>query len=226
MDPVSIAAIGWGISTAGWLVSPIISKLLNKSLSCLGSRSSDRLKKLDSKLLRLKHMAEKVEASSSSPQFAKLDNWTKKLKSAFYDVEDIIDAIDYHHLKTRAVHRSPKPTKQAFNVEPSSRQELSSAIKKLDDLITEGLELLSWEKSPANSFEMTNRPTIYKTAPTPPPAVFGRENDVQTIREMLRDIPAAGEPGPSTTKCYSVVAIHGLPGSGILLHQVRLTVCL
>jgi len=131
MDPVSIAAIGWGISTAGWLVSPIISKLLNKSLSYLGSRSSDRLKKLDSKLLRLKHMAEKVEASSSSPQFAKLDNWTKKLKSAFYDVEDILDAIDYHHLKTRAVHRSAKPTKQAFNVEPSSRQELSSAIKKV-----------------------------------------------------------------------------------------------
>jgi len=112
MDPVSIAAIGWGISTAGWLVSPIISKLLNKSLSYLGSRSSDRLKKLDSKLLRLKHMAEKVEASSSSPQYANLDNWTKKLKSAFYDVEDILDAIDYHHLKTRAVHRSAKPTKQ------------------------------------------------------------------------------------------------------------------
>jgi len=68
MDPVSIAAIGWGVTTAGWLVSPIISKLLNKSLSYLGSRSSDaeRLKILDSKLLRLKHMAEKVEAEIAS----------------------------------------------------------------------------------------------------------------------------------------------------------------
>jgi hypothetical protein len=105
---------------------------------------------------------------------------------------------------------------QAFNVEPSSREELSSAIKKLEDLITEGEELLSWEKLPANSYKMTNRPTTYKTAPTPPPDVFvfGRDNDVKTITGMLRDTPAAGEPGPSTTKCYSVVAIHGLPGSG------------
>ena len=82
---------------------------------------------------------------------------------------------------------------QAFNVEPSSREELSSAIKKLEDLITEGEELLSWEKLPANSYKMTNRPTTYKTAPTPPPAVFGRDNDVKTITGMLRDTPAAGD---------------------------------
>ena len=108
---------------------------------------------------------------------------------------------------------------QAFNVEPSSREELSSAIKKLEDLITEGEELLSWEKLPANSYKMTNRPTTYKTAPTPPPAVFGRDNDVQKIRGMLHDTPAAGEPGPT------VVAIHGLPGSGKTTLAVAQSVC-
>ncbi|RLM69839.1 disease resistance protein RGA2 [Panicum miliaceum] len=214
MDPVSIAAVGWGITTAGWLVSPIISKLLNKSFSYLGSRLSDdsRLKNLDSKLLRLKHMAENVEVSGL--QHAKLDEWAKKLNSAFYNVEDILDAIDYHCLKSEAVHRSEKSTKQAFNVDPSSKGKLPSAIDMLENLINEGQELLSWVKLPANSVKMTNEPTICKTGSNPPHALFGRDNDVQTIRRMLHDAPAAGEPGPSMTKCYSVAAIHGLPGSG------------
>ncbi|XP_039822843.1 putative disease resistance protein RGA3 [Panicum virgatum] len=168
---------------------------------------------MESKLLQLKHIAEKVEASNGAQYAEPVGNWTKKLKSAFYDVEDILDAIDYHRLRTEAVHRSAKSTKPVFNIDPSSRGKLSSAIDMLEKLINEGQELLSWVKLPtANSFEMTNE-REYK-GPFPPPAVFGRVNDVQTIRGMLHDTPAAGEPGPSTALCYSVVAIHGLPGSG------------
>jgi len=75
-------------------------------------------------------MAKKVEANS--PQHAKLDvwakkkldEWTKKLKSAFYDVEDILEAIDYHRLKSEAVYRSAKSTKQV-------RSSLSPFMKKI-----------------------------------------------------------------------------------------------
>ncbi|OEL13342.1 putative disease resistance protein RGA1, partial [Dichanthelium oligosanthes] len=210
MDPVSIAAVGWGVSTAGWLISPIITKLLNKGFSYLGFLSSDKLKTLDTKVQQLKQMVEKVEASPHKN--ARLDQWMKDLKSAFYEVEDILDAIDYHHLKSRILYKSAKQKKQDFNIDPDSRGKLKKSIRSLENLVNEG-ELLSSVNLTANSDKMTNTPTIYKTAPTPP-AVFGRDNDIQTIRGLLRDTPATGEPGSSTAKCYSVVGIHGLPGSG------------
>uniref|UniRef100_A0A0E0J467 Uncharacterized protein n=1 Tax=Oryza nivara TaxID=4536 RepID=A0A0E0J467_ORYNI len=38
VDPLTIAAVGWGISTVGWVISPIVAKLVNAKL--------DKLKKL------------------------------------------------------------------------------------------------------------------------------------------------------------------------------------
>jgi hypothetical protein len=104
MDPVSIAAVGWGISAAGWLVSPIISDLLKKSFTYLGSHSSRRLGELERKVLHLKLMLEAAEASHHR---GRLEKWVKDLKSAFYDAQDILDAIEYHKLESRVLdHRT------------------------------------------------------------------------------------------------------------------------
>ncbi|XP_062201505.1 putative disease resistance RPP13-like protein 1 isoform X2 [Phragmites australis] len=52
-----------------------------------------------------------------------------------------------------------------------------------------------------------------QTTSAPPPVVFGRDGDLEMIRSMLRDTPD-DEPSSSKTKCYSVIGIHGIPGSG------------
>jgi len=104
-DPVTIAnAVGWGISILGWVISPIISKLVNKGLDYLSGSSANNLQNLEVKILHLKR---RLEAAKVSPDDEKkLEGWAKKLKSAFYDAEDIQDAIDYHRLKHKAMlHR-------------------------------------------------------------------------------------------------------------------------
>ncbi|XP_062182618.1 putative disease resistance RPP13-like protein 1 [Phragmites australis] len=221
MDPVSIAAVGWGISTAGWLVSPIISKLLNKCSSYLGFRSSDELEKLESKVLQMKLM---LEAAEANPQRGRLEQWTTKLKSAFYEAEDILDEIDYHQLENSVLSKTNfrRRTKQdaEINVPRLLREKLEFTLKRIETLINQGQGLLPWVKLPATCCNIKNTPNNTVTSPTrtttstPPVEVFGREDDRKMIRRMLRDTPAADKSSSSRTKCYSVIGIHGIPGSG------------
>ena len=57
--------------------------------------------------VKILHLKRRLEAAKVSPDDEKkLEGWAKKLKSAFYDAEDIQDAIDYHRLKHKAMlHR-------------------------------------------------------------------------------------------------------------------------
>ncbi|XP_052137452.1 putative disease resistance protein RGA3 [Oryza glaberrima] len=69
-DPVTVsAAVGWGISAVGWVVSPIITNLINKGFSYLdlGSRGrSAKLNELENKVSELRRVLEAVEESSKS----------------------------------------------------------------------------------------------------------------------------------------------------------------
>lgn len=234
-DPVTIAAVGWGISTAGWLVSPIISKLLNKCFSYLGPSPARKLKKLESKVLQLKLM---LEAAETLPQRGELELWVKGLKSAFYEAEDILDAIDYQQLETRILskiddkstastnHKSALSCfgckRKNFNVPIESKAKLKAIVNKIEKLINEGLKFLLLLNLPATCENINNisnnivRSSTRRTQITsvPPSDVFGRDRDIEMIIRMLRDTPADGEPSSSRTKCFSVIGICGIPGSG------------
>jgi hypothetical protein len=71
----SIAAVGWSISIASWIMSPIVTKILNEGFEFLGFDESEKLQDLESRVLpRLALMLESVECfpisiySSLSPQ--------------------------------------------------------------------------------------------------------------------------------------------------------------
>uniref|UniRef100_M8BEZ0 Rx N-terminal domain-containing protein n=1 Tax=Aegilops tauschii TaxID=37682 RepID=M8BEZ0_AEGTA len=96
MDPVSIAAVGWGVSALGWAASPIISKLLTKGFDYLGYDTAKKLAQLKPKILVLERVMQVVETSPDRPRLEKL---FKELKSAFYEAEEILDAVEYHCLE-------------------------------------------------------------------------------------------------------------------------------
>ncbi|GJN38399.1 hypothetical protein PR202_gb27435 [Eleusine coracana subsp. coracana] len=245
MDPVSIAAVGWGISVAGWLVSPIISELLKKSFPYLGFNSSRRLSKLESKILQLKLMLEVVEVS---PHRARLEQWTKELKYAFYEAQDILDAIDYHKLESSIIYQTGDSssgstdgksvfsyfrcntikdvgTMNAFNVPAELRRKLKATIDQIEKLINEGHKLLVLLKLPTSTDNIVRAPPVRPQKTTSAaltstdnivrsPPVFGRDGDLELIRRMLYDKHVDDKSNSSTTKCYSVIGIHGIPGSG------------
>lgn len=100
-DPVTIgAAVGWGISVVGWVVSPIITKLLNKGFSYLGIDGAEKLKELETKVLQLELL---MEAVDESPRRNQLEKLFQNLRSAFYEAEDILDDVEYYSLERQAL---------------------------------------------------------------------------------------------------------------------------
>ena len=106
----SIAGIGWGISVAGWLVSPMISELLDKCFSYIGFPSPYKVEEMQRKILQLKLMLEAT--TEDCPQRARLEQWMKELKTAFHEAEDILDAIDYDRLKSHVPCQTVSRTKR------------------------------------------------------------------------------------------------------------------
>jgi hypothetical protein len=96
MDPVSFAAVGWSIRAVGWVISPIISKLIHRCCSYLGFDASKKLEELGPKVLLLERVMEVVV---ESPYKDRLEKLCKDLKSALYEAEDILDDIEYHRIE-------------------------------------------------------------------------------------------------------------------------------
>lgn len=76
-------------SALGWVASPIISKILTKGFDYLGYDTAK-------KILVLERVMQVVETSPYRPRLEKL---FKELKSAFYEAEEILDAVEYHCLE-------------------------------------------------------------------------------------------------------------------------------
>lgn len=99
----------------------------------------------------------------------------------------------------------------------SLRPKLEGALNVIETLIDEGHKILSLLKLQALSCDsISNTPNTIGRSPNeraqstsePPTVVFGRDEDLEMMRAMLRSPPH------DETKCYSVIGIHGIPGSG------------
>lgn len=106
-----IAAMGWGVTVLGWLLSPIIGLLLNKILSYLGFDASQKLRDLEIHTIpELKRTLREVEEQRMLRAARKeisnvdiLDKLATMLRSVLYEAEDILDLIDYHQIEKKVI---------------------------------------------------------------------------------------------------------------------------
>lgn len=105
-----VAGVGWGITVIGWLLSPLISLLLNKFFSCPAYDTSRKLRDLEvhtipdlkltlrnaeqQRMLRAAH-----QEKGSESDLMTLEQLTKEVKSALYEAEDILDLVEYHRIE-------------------------------------------------------------------------------------------------------------------------------
>ena len=90
---MAVQGVAWGISIAGWIMSPIISKLLDKALSYCKFDKEETLQRLLTDVLpRLALTLEAVENIHHRKFFEEM---VRGLKSAFYDMEYILDDLEY-----------------------------------------------------------------------------------------------------------------------------------
>lgn len=226
-DPLTLGlgAVAWAITILGWFSSPYITRRVNNYFD---ASEENNLQNLENKVLELNQMLEKAlqlrfqdETKLEGLWVKKLELWVKNLRSAFYDTEDIMDAIDYHRLKSKAMsHRQSvnarkrkTTTEEDFRFPLGSKEKLSKNLKIIEKLIEEGerlVKLLDLNTSGGNiksSPEQTTGSGSRSPSKTTsePPKVFGRDGDTENIISMLHD---------TTADPHSVIGIHGMSGSG------------
>jgi hypothetical protein len=95
-----------------------------------------------------------------------------------------------------------------------ARWHLRKRIEELENVVTDARKcpLLKQESSSGwNDIGNMNRRSITSSTTR---KVFGRDRERRMIQNMLREEPDDHAPGTSSSKCYSVICIHGIAGSG------------
>ncbi|XP_078158823.1 putative disease resistance protein RGA1 [Carex rostrata] len=227
VDPLSTAAIGWGFSAAGWLISPILTRLLNKCFDALGRDSPPqfqsrkqillgKLKNLQTTLLpKLLILTDAAQKSSYQPI---LQNWIQKLKSAFYEAEHVLGLVEYQHLEKEVNSFFPSTSKCCLKkikgkFKSDEKKNLIKSLENLEEIVNEAMEFVTLLNLPSNSGNnLTCSNEQYReTISTPGSTIIGRETDRDYIVKLLREDFSELS---SNSKCYSVIGIWGMGGMG------------
>ncbi|WVZ49517.1 hypothetical protein U9M48_000866 [Paspalum notatum var. saurae] len=113
---LSVPRVGWGVIVVGWLLSPIISLLLNRLFSHPVYNMSRKLRDLEihtvpSLKLTLRDVEEQKMLRGAATSWNKgsesdqatIDRLGKDLRSALYDADDILDLVDYHRKESKVI---------------------------------------------------------------------------------------------------------------------------
>lgn len=213
------------MSALGWVASPIISKLLTKGFDYLGYDTAKKLAQLEPKILVLERVMQVVETSPDRPRLERL---FRELKSAYYEAEEILDAVEYRCLERQIQEGKLQSSMDKFwysmgkffsliNEDSGmSKKRLIESLRKIEDIISEAHQIL--DKLSLSSISNGNRrQTMVVNNPTTavsPHKVFGRDNDCDKIIAMLHEKNNDLHPSTSNGLCFSVIGIHGVGGSG------------
>uniref|UniRef100_A0A0D9V6H8 NB-ARC domain-containing protein n=1 Tax=Leersia perrieri TaxID=77586 RepID=A0A0D9V6H8_9ORYZ len=195
------------LATLGWVVSPIVTKLINRALTYLDKDEAREFQDLETALLLLPQSQLLIEAAEKSPHRCKLKGWLHKLKAVFYDAEDLLDKYEYNILK----HEAQKGNLLCYNI----KKKLIGKLKELKKFLAEAkdiCDLLGIQPGNGSQHIVTTpiRPHTNITS-FPTSKVIGREKDRNHIIDILcKPVDAEG----SVAKCYSTLAIVGLGGMG------------
>uniref|UniRef100_A0A0D3HK32 Uncharacterized protein n=1 Tax=Oryza barthii TaxID=65489 RepID=A0A0D3HK32_9ORYZ len=164
-----------------------------------------------------------IEAAERSPRRVELERWLWKLKTAFYDAEDLLDMHEYKLLEREATCNNPtSSTSNALlahmsavsNLLPANRK-LLRKLKELKNILVEAKnfhqEFLSADGTAAAIMGPNVNSSNTTTTSLPTSKVFCRDADRDHVVRMLcnpDDADASGE------RNYSTLAIVGHGGSG------------
>ncbi|CAN6247836.1 unnamed protein product [Urochloa humidicola] len=216
---LGVAAVGWSISTAGWVMSPITTKVLQEGFALLGFDESEKLWDLEARVLpRLALMMERAERIPPERR-VRVEQWAARLRSAIYDAEDVVDVTDYHRLERKANPQSiiQLSIGRMHQIVKGKGTKLRRILEKLEKIIVEGSQFLPELTGAINNNYDAINPTnqavkVVTTSSALPDVVFGRDNECAEIVRMLREEP--DDASSHANQCYSVIGIYGVAESG------------
>uniref|UniRef100_A0A0E0F490 Rx N-terminal domain-containing protein n=1 Tax=Oryza meridionalis TaxID=40149 RepID=A0A0E0F490_9ORYZ len=206
-----------------WIVSPIVKKIINDARKYLGKDMEHELEDLETTVMpQFKFV---IEAAERSPRRVELERWLWKLKTAFYDAEDLLDMHEYKLLQREATFNNPtSSTSNALlarvsavsNLLPANRK-LLRKLKELKNILVEAKNFYREFLSSGATAEVitgphTNSSSSITTTSLPTSKIFDRDADRDHVVSFLCNPDDADTGGERN---YSTFAIVGL-GAEIL----------
>ncbi|XP_073013730.1 putative disease resistance protein RGA3 [Typha latifolia] len=193
----------------GWVLSPVLNKLVNKGLSYFGTNSEDKLKDLEAIILPQIELV--LEGAENSQRKDKFVMWLQQLKEVIYEAEDVLDIVEYERIRTRVMENQRNENEVSGGNEMSigliEKEKLKSTLVKLEDVAT---------KAKSNMRELLDV-QIPKDknliSMVPLNTVVGRETDRRNIIDKLSK-PVSLRGGCTALTSLPVVAIFGRAGIG------------
>jgi NB-ARC domain len=162
-----------------------------------------------------------TDAAQQSPHRPFLEKWLQKLKVAFYEAEHMLGLVEYERLKKEV--KSLFPSSSKFSLRDvkcklpkfsSEKKSLIKSLENLETLVNEAMEFVSLLNLPSSSFNNSSwrhNEQYRETISSPGSTIIGHDKDRDDIVKLLReDFPESS----SSAKCYSVIGIWGMGGSG------------
>ncbi|CAL5054166.1 unnamed protein product [Urochloa decumbens] len=198
MSNLAVAGVGWGISTVGWVMSPIPTKVLQEGFALLGFDESEKLQDLEARVLpRLALMLERAERIPPERR-VRVEQWAARLRSAIYDAEDVVDAADYHQLEKKAIPQSSIQLGigRVHHIVKLKGTKLRRISEKLEKIILEGSQFLpELTGSIDNRYDARNpiNQAIkgITTSSALSDVIFGRDSERGEIVRFLHEAPGS-----------------------------------
>ncbi|XP_078164575.1 putative disease resistance protein At3g14460 isoform X2 [Carex rostrata] len=211
------------IAGLGWVACPVITKLVNKSSSYLGSNITKELEDLETILQP--QIQRTIEAAEHSPSRAQFSGWLARLKNAYLDAEPILHDLEYERLKRKAQGEGKKrlvclsskpiikPIVKKASLLSAQKRKLLKRLKKLKEVAAEAkiLRGLLSTESTQSTQNAGDNPFVTTSLPGNADKVFGRNGEYEEIIKFLLDEQGGCS---SSTKSYSVIAVTGMGGAG------------
>ncbi|KAJ3687902.1 hypothetical protein LUZ61_017066 [Rhynchospora tenuis] len=217
-----------GLAALNWVASAVITRLINKGISYLGSDIAKGLGDLETTLVPQFQLV--IQAAQNSPHKAALAKWLTRLKGAYLDAENILHEVEYEHLKHKAIGGDRKmgpgisarsiiipfskftsKLEKKVSLLPPQKRELLRRLNKLKEIAAEAKtfsDLLGIQTRNENNTNSSNGPSM--TSSLLKNKVFGRDEEREYIIKFLLD----DQEESSLTRGYSVCAITAMGGAG------------
>ncbi|XP_078150744.1 disease resistance protein RGA2-like [Carex rostrata] len=210
-------AASLALSVAKWVLSPIISKLLNEGFSYLGIDVADGIDKLEATIFP--QLQEVIDAAEKHGDKSKMEKWLRRLKNAMYEAEDALDFYKYRLLQQKVKNDGTTMKKisnklsSSLNILSTEEKNLKQCLKELEKIALEAKDFreLIERQAKINPSNSIKEPMV--TTSIPPLRIFGRDADCDYLLQELLE-PVTFEPEPSQVRSYSVYSIVGVGGAG------------
>ncbi|KAJ0982021.1 hypothetical protein J5N97_010276 [Dioscorea zingiberensis] len=206
------------LAVTGWLVTPLISKLVLKGLSMFKIGMKGKLENLQTITVpQMKQVIEKAEMLGKEDDKQLMTVWLRELQDAAYEADNVLDEYDYELLERQAKGKFKQAVTSpplSFLSNASIRSKLKDSLEKLDKIASRVHTFINMLGGSSNASSLADETTFVTGSVATEPRIFGRDTKRDHILDLLINNHVVASESDHEIRDVLVLPIVGVGGVG------------